>query len=329
MAGNMRNCFRFTLLFSAVLSVFFVIVACNGGTISESEHAAVPVETGSLDVKWIHGSDPCSGNTGPQFQVHRYAANTYILRQNKCDSRHAPFSYLLFGEERAILFDTGAELDSGGGNNGLKKVVEDIFAEWSAEQGRAIPPLTVAHYHGHFDHFYADPEFRADENTIVVGTGPENVEKFFGITDWPNKTVFYDLGNRNLTVIPIPGHTEDSITIYDPWTHFLLTGDSVYPGTLFIPDWMSFKQSINKLASFANEHPISYILGTHIEMTTTPDQDYSGTYEPNEHALQLGVEHLWELRDSLEALGDTPIKKIHDDFIIFPRIFDEDASGQN
>ena len=167
------------------------------------------------------------------------------------------------------------------------------------------------------------------EQSFVVGTGPENVEKFFGITDWPNKTVFYDLGNRNLTVIPIPGHTEDSITIYDPWTHFLLTGDSVYPGTLFIPDWMSFKQSINKLASFAEEHPISYILGTHIEMTATPGQDYSDIYEPNEHVLQLGVEHLRELRDSLEELGDTPVKKIHDDFIIFPRIFGEDAFGEN
>ncbi len=329
MVKNMKNCFRFTLLFSAALSVLLVIVACSGDTISENGQAAVPIEAGSLDVKWIHGSNPCSGNTDPQFQVHRYAANTYILRQNKCDSRHAPFSYLLFGEERAILFDTGAELDSGGGNNGLKKVVDKIFAEWSAEQGRAIPPLTVAHFHNHYDHLYADPEFSVDENTIVVGTGPDNVAEYFGISDWPNETVYFDLGNRNLTVIPIPGHTEDSITIYDPWTHILLTGDSVYPGPLFIPDWMSFKQSINKLAAFVEEHSVSYILGTHIEMTTTPGQDYSGTYEPNEHVLELGVEHLWELRDSLEKLGDTPIKKIHDDFIIFPRIFDEDAFGQN
>ncbi len=109
-----------------------------------------PVETGSLDVKWIHGSNPCSSNIDPKFQVYRYAENTYILRQNKCVSRHSPFSYLLFGEERAILFDTGAIPDASEDavekeENGLKEIIDDIIiSNWNSEQSRERPRLTVA-----------------------------------------------------------------------------------------------------------------------------------------------------------------------------------------
>ena len=73
-----------------------------------------------------------------------------------------------------------------------------------------------------------------------ASAGPIAVSEFFGISDWPNSTATFDLGNRELIVIPIPGHTEDSITVYDPWTQFMLTGDSVYPGYIFVPDWDSF-----------------------------------------------------------------------------------------
>ena len=312
---------------------FLFFVACGVGQ-RGNWMGNGPVETGSLDVNWIHGSDPCSSNIDPKFQVYRYAENTYILRQNKCVSRHSPFSYLLFGEERAILFDTGAIPDASEEadekeENGLKEIVDGIISDWSAKQSRERPRLTVAHFHNHVDHLYADPQFEADDSAVVAGTGLEAVAEFFGITDWPNTTAIFDLGNRALTVIPIPGHTEDSITIYDPWTQFLLTGDSVYPGYIFVPDWAELTRSMNRLIEFADEHPVSYILGTHIEMTTSPGEGYGGTYVPNEHVLQLNTGHLLELRDSLVELLDAPAEKVHDDFIIVPRVFGPEAFGNN
>ncbi len=310
-----------------------MIVAVGLGQIGNTMEIG-PVETGSLDVKWIHGSDPCNNNNDPYFQVHRYAENTYILRQNKCVSRHSPFSYLLFGEDRAILFDTGAIPDSSEEadvkeKNGLKQIIDDVIENWSAEQNRERPHLTVAHFHNHVDHLYADPQFEDDDSVVVVGTGAEAVAEFFGVSDWPSDTATFELGNRTLTVIPIPGHTEDSITIYDPWTQFLLTGDSVYPGYIFIPDWAELTKSVNRLVDFSDDHPVSYILGTHIEMTTSPGVGYGGTYQPNEHVLQLETKHLLELRDSLVELAGAPAEKVHDDFIIVPRVFGPEAFGDN
>lgn len=63
--------------------------------------------TGNLDVQWIHGVRSKNDDAAPPIQVHRYDVNTYILRQSMAISHEAPFLFLLFGEDRAILFDTG------------------------------------------------------------------------------------------------------------------------------------------------------------------------------------------------------------------------------
>jgi glyoxylase-like metal-dependent hydrolase (beta-lactamase superfamily II) len=38
--------------------------------------------------------------------------------------------------------------------------------------------------------------------------------RFFGFHNWPTEIVPYDLGDRVLDVIPIPGHEPSSIAIY-------------------------------------------------------------------------------------------------------------------
>jgi hydroxyacylglutathione hydrolase len=44
----------------------------------------------------------------PLWQVHAYNNNTYILRQSAVTDYEKPFLYLLFGDEKAYLFDTGS-----------------------------------------------------------------------------------------------------------------------------------------------------------------------------------------------------------------------------
>jgi len=41
-----------------------------------------------MNVKWIHGSEPCSDNKDVPFQVHAYNDDTFILRENKCIHGH-------------------------------------------------------------------------------------------------------------------------------------------------------------------------------------------------------------------------------------------------
>src|SRR5882724_5082702 len=61
-----------------------------------------------LNVTWIHGSDPCIANKDVPFQVHAYNGDTFILRENKCINYEGPFIYLLFGQDKVFLQDTGA-----------------------------------------------------------------------------------------------------------------------------------------------------------------------------------------------------------------------------
>jgi hypothetical protein len=48
------------------------------------------------------------GHTDPHIQVHAYDEHTCILRQNMAVNHEAPFMFLLFGNSRALLLDTGA-----------------------------------------------------------------------------------------------------------------------------------------------------------------------------------------------------------------------------
>src|SRR5262245_55879585 len=55
---------------------------------------------------WIRGGPDCPDEEA--IQVHRYDQDTFILRQSLCTSFEAPFLYLLFGQDRVLLEDTGA-----------------------------------------------------------------------------------------------------------------------------------------------------------------------------------------------------------------------------
>lgn len=50
--------------------------------------------SGSLDVRWIHGSPSKRRGTDPKIQVYRYDVHTFILRQSKTVSFEAPFLFL-------------------------------------------------------------------------------------------------------------------------------------------------------------------------------------------------------------------------------------------
>lgn len=265
---------------------------------------------------WIHGSANCKENIDPPIQVVKVYVNTWILRQNKCTNYEAPFMFLFIGGSKALLMDTGATKSAK--KFPLYKTVRGILEEWSRENGDV--ELVVAHSHKHGDHYAADGQFKKKPNTVLVGLEAEDVAKYFNISRWPEQIVDFDLGERVLKIIPIPGHQASSIAVYDTSTGILLTGDSLYPGRLYVKDWAEFKRSIERLVEFTNEHKVSMILGNHIEMTQTPGVDYPlGTvYQPNEHQLPLSELHLEELSESLDRIGDEPKKKVHDSFIIYP-----------
>ncbi|MFO0826537.1 MAG: MBL fold metallo-hydrolase [Phycisphaerales bacterium] len=272
----------------------------------------VTVQPGAFPAEWIWGNPNCGAD--PQIQVHQYNENTFILRQSLCTNFEGPFIYLLFGQSKVLMEDTGAS------NIALYDTVKSIIDQWLVVHNQPSIQLVVSHSHAHGDHIFNDSQFVGKPNVTVVGTGVTAVQSFFGFTAWPTQIVNYDLGGRVVQVIPIPGHHPAHIAFYDEATGFLLTGDTLYPGRLYISSWPSYKASIQRLVDFTATKTLCWVMGTHIEMRDVPGQDFpvGSTSHPNEHALQLTRDHLLELNSACIALGNTPVYQVHDDFIIFP-----------
>ena len=259
----------------------------------------------------MHGAQDCdAARTDPgyiEWQQVRYQVNTYIFRQNKCSNYEAPFVCLLIGTDRALLIDTGATIE--GGASLLASVREVTDA-----------PLIVAHSHGHGDHTQGDGAFLSAENAAVVGLGADAVQEFFGFENWPNDPAHLELGNRRVELLPIPGHKDDDVAFYDPTSLFVITGDTFYPGRLYVDDWGDFRASIARLNEWIDSKPVAYIMGTHIEMTATPDVDYpiGTTYQPNEHHLPLSTSDLAVLHETLVTM-EVPERTYLGSFIVWPR----------
>jgi hydroxyacylglutathione hydrolase len=268
-------------------------------------------------VKWLHGSEDCSQNKDVPIQVVQYDANTWILRQNKCVNYEAPFMFLFLGEKKALLMDTGATEEEAAFP--LYQTIQELIASWQKVNKKKVE-LIVAHTHSHGDHWAGDVQFKEKSGVTVVGLREENVQQFFNLKDWPTKSSSFDLGNRSVEIIPIPGHDKTSIAVYDLKSKLLLTGDTFYPGRLYVRDWSAFKQSIQRLADFTSNHKIDYLVGNHIEMSNTRGKDYptGSTYQPDESPLPLSAKDLKELNEALQKM-EKPERKVFDKFIVSPK----------
>jgi glyoxylase-like metal-dependent hydrolase (beta-lactamase superfamily II) len=268
-------------------------------------------------VSWRHGvRQPQSGHAEPKIQVHRYDEHTFVLRQSKTVSYEAPFLYLLFGNDRALLLDTGATGDPA--LCPVRETVDELISTWLAAHRRTSYGLLVAHSHGHGDHVAGDLQFEGRAETTLVAADVAAVTSFLGFTRWPGQVVQLDLGGRVLEITGIPGHEDSSVAIHDPWTGFLLTGDTVYPGRLYVRDMPAFTDSLERLVGLAESRGVRHVMGCHIEMSRTPGKDYpvGTTYQPDEPPLQMTVGQLRAVRDAAAAVAGSPGAHSFDDFAI-------------
>ncbi len=293
------------------MRVLFAFALAALATTGISAQESVPTLVDLKAVSWIHGADDCNGERRAsdytEWQQVRYQESTFVFRQNKCSNYEAPFVYLFIGTEKAFLIDTGATIDGGEELVGAIRAITTL-------------PVIVAHSHGHGDHRLGDDAFQRAEDMIVVGTGAEAVQEFFGFDNWPEETVALELGARAIEVLPIPGHNDDDLAFYDPTSHFVVTGDTLYPGRLYIGEWRAYRASVSRLAEWVENRPVSHVMGTHIEMSRTPDVDYAigTTYQPEEHHLPLATSDIVALHEAAARMA-VPERTYLGSFIIWPR----------
>jgi glyoxylase-like metal-dependent hydrolase (beta-lactamase superfamily II) len=85
------------------------------------------------------------------------------------------------------------------------------------------------------------------------------------VSRWLHDGDRIDLGGRTIEVIATPGHTPDSISLFDRANGLLFTGDTYYPGTVWLyrpeTDLSAYGNSVRRIAALRPE--VKLVLGAH------------------------------------------------------------------
>src|SRR5580658_4879441 len=304
MEGDMRS--RLPSISSVTFISTMLGITCLGQVAQPAK-----VRGGQLPPRWITGGPNCM--EVPDWQVQQYNEDLFILRESGCTDYEKPFLYLFFGRDRALLEDTGS------GPAETSRAVRGVMSRWLKRNRRESIPLVVAHSHSHGDHIAGDSQFKNVKDVTLVPLTVEGTQAFFKIRKWPDDIGQIDLGDRIIDVIPIPGHDTLSIALYDRQTGILFTGDSLYPGRVFVRDFDAFVRSNQRLVDFTRGKTVTHILGCHVEQSTTPYVDYPvGTaYQPSELPLEMSRAHLLEMNDALQQMKGSRERIFLRDFTIW------------
>lgn len=212
----------------------------------------------------------------PWFEVYKVAANTIAIYEPH--QSEETIAYLIMGAKQAVLFDTGM------GIGNIHALVTRLTSR----------PIVVLNSHTHNDHIGGNWQFpyvfgmdtaftRANTKGERAGAqaeiGPGQVcgdlPKSFDPTSYATKSWHVsipvhdgfkvNLGGRTLEIIATPGHTPDSICLLDRDNGLLFTGDTYYPGTIWLyrpeTDLDAYVASLKKIATLAPD--LKLVLGAH------------------------------------------------------------------
>ena len=168
------------------------------------------------------------------FAVEYLGDDTYAIGEPRY--YQANYSYLIIGDNRALLFDAGSG-------------TRDI---WGVIERLTDLPVTILPSHLHFDHFAG---IKASDRLALVDLPSTRSRirndlfrpgryEFLGMFDglkassipvaeWIAPDALIELGGRSVQLIFAPGHTPSSVMIYDQKGTRIFTGDFIYPTMLY------------------------------------------------------------------------------------------------
>ena len=214
------------------------------------------------------------------FEVHKLTDTVYAIYED--GQFEEVISYLVLGEEKAALIDTG------NGIGDIKKLVE----------GLTDLPIMVVNTHTHGDHTGGNHQFTEiavletdfGKERALKGQSKEEMGHYldgdmvwkpfpeyfnaetwrihpFKVTRWLKDGDRIDLGGRVLEVIHTPGHSPDSICLLDRMNKLFWTGDSFYPAPIYIySPTTSLDQFIASFAKMVELMPLyEWVVPSHNE----------------------------------------------------------------
>ncbi len=277
---------------------------------------------GNIAFRWLYGSNVAALNRDPRIQVLQYNEDTFILRQNVCVHWEAPFAYLLFGNQGALLIDTGATAEAN--YYPLRTTVDAIVTRWSQMRLKKKVPLTVVFTSAEdIAQNQGQAQFAGRPGTMMAPTALAEMKRFYKLeASWPSGAARIDLGGRVIDVIPTPGAHKDGLTFYDPYNDFLHTGDLIFPGKINISNDKDYAASLQRLKQWKDTHPVKWIMGGHIEMQFVPGKAYPrfATYKPYERLLQMEPALLDDALLSARKVIGKEMALVRPDFILLNRV---------
>lgn len=168
------------------------------------------------------------------FTLQEVAPRTFAIGEPRYHQQN--YSYLIIGDDRALLFDAGP------GIRDIRQVAESLTRK----------PIVFLPSHFHYDHVGNEVTFdeiavvdlpyirdRADGDELTLSRS-EHLGYFEGMAAptwqvehwWPVGTEI-NLGQRSLTLMYTPGHTTDSISLWDQAGGMVFSGDYLYPAELY------------------------------------------------------------------------------------------------
>jgi glyoxylase-like metal-dependent hydrolase (beta-lactamase superfamily II) len=212
----------------------------------------------------------------PWFEVYKVRPGVFAIYEPH--QSEETIGYLIVGTKQALLFDTGMGIAN------VHKVVTELTSR----------PVVVLNSHTHDDHvggnwqfnfvFGMDTAFtrtnakgsREDAQAEIApgeicGDLPKGFDaKAYATKPWHISMFVHDgfkinLGGRTVEIIATPGHTPDSISLIDRANGLLFTGDTYYPGPIWLfrpeTDLDAYVASVKKLAALAPQ--VNLVLGAH------------------------------------------------------------------
>ncbi len=201
------------------------------------------------------------------FDVYQLPGHVYAFYEPRQEQE--VLSYLILGEKRALLFDSGLGIGK------LGEIVRRLTAL----------PVVVLNSHTHFDHVGGNSEFteiygvdsaftrdnaEGHPNAYMLkNAGPSGAcpplpagfdfarysIKPFHIAHTVHDGEIIDLGGRKLEVLLTPGHTPDALCLLDRKQKELFTGDTFYPDEIWLwwpeTDLDAYQKSIQRIAALA------------------------------------------------------------------------------
>ncbi|MEI3614846.1 MBL fold metallo-hydrolase [Pseudogracilibacillus sp. SO30301A] len=222
----------------------------------------------------------------PWFTVREIDKKTYAISElGHWEKVH---SFLLLGDEKAALIDTGLGIDN------MKRITDQL----------TNLPIDVITTHVHSDHIGSHGEYErlfvheAERDWLIngiVGLSLEQIRQntardisipvpesfdpntYKPFQGQPTGTLIdgdtIELGNRKLTIYHTPGHSPGHIAVFDEAAGYLFTGDLLYDETPIYAFYPTTKpvDLVNSLEKLTRIPHISMIYGSHNTLGLTPE----------------------------------------------------------